>query len=225
MPVFAEVLERALDVEAPRVLVGQVREGADDALGAVVLLGQPVAKLDESCPRLCRPVAVRSAEGCAQVHDGVKEVDHLDAVLELAGKREILAEHLEAADIDAPEILVDGVLHRRVLRAEQTYLTTAGEVCVKRTLYRPRSDPNAPAVAALDKVVGMVDGYLTPEAAATALYVVAEMTPKGAEALFKRIGNTTPSKSTLDRVSMSVAIVSRPGTKTRRRASGAGRRG
>lgn len=120
-------------------------------------------------------------------------------------EREILAEHLERADIDAPEILIDGELHRRVLRAEQTYLTTAGEVCVERTLYRPRSDPNAPAVAALDRVIGMVDGYLTPEAAATALYVVAEMTPKGAEALFKRIGNMTPSKSTLDRLPKTVS--------------------
>lgn len=120
-------------------------------------------------------------------------------------EREILAEHLRAADVDVPELLIDGVLHRRVIRAEQTYLTTAGEVVVERTLFRPRSDPNAPTIAALDKVVGVVDGYLTSEAAATALYVVAELTPKGAEALFKRIGNMTPSKSTLDRLPKTVS--------------------
>lgn len=115
-------------------------------------------------------------------------------------EREILAEHLRAGDVDAPEVLIDGVLHRRVMRAEQTYLTTAGEVVVNRTLFRPRSDANAATVAALDKVVGIVNGHLTPEAAALALYVVTELTPKGAEALFKRIGNMTPSKSTLDRL-------------------------
>jgi len=137
-------------------------------------------------------------------------------------EREILAEHLAAADVDAPELLIDGVLHRRVLRAEQTYLTTAGEVVVERTLYRPRSDPNAPVVPALDKVIGMVDGYLTPEAAATALYVVTEMTPKGAEALLARIGNMTPSKSTLDRLPKTISTTweeSREGFEAAVRAS------
>lgn len=115
-------------------------------------------------------------------------------------ERELLASELSAMDIDAPEVFIEGVAHRRALRAKQTYLTSAGEVVVERTLYRPRSGPSAPVVSALDREVGIVDGYLTPVAANLALYVVTELTPGGAEELFKRIGNMAPSKSTLDRL-------------------------
>lgn len=115
-------------------------------------------------------------------------------------EREILGQELQEMDIDAPEVLIDGVLHRKVLRAAQTYTTLAGDVVVERTLYRPRSDHDGPTVAALDREVGMVDGLLTPEAANLGLYVVSELVPKAAENLFRRIGNMTPSKSTLDRL-------------------------
>jgi hypothetical protein len=33
-------------------------------------------------------------------------------------------------DVDAPTILIDGKVHRRVLRKSQTYETSAGEVVV-----------------------------------------------------------------------------------------------
>jgi hypothetical protein len=118
----------------------------------------------------------------------------------MAFEREILARELAGMDIDEPEIMIEGIPHRRTLRSKQTYLTSAGEVVVERTLYRPRGDPYAPAVAAVDLDVGIVDGYLTPTAANLALYVVTELTPSGAAALFKRIGNMQPSKSTLDRL-------------------------
>ena len=101
-------------------------------------------------------------------------------------EREILGQELQEMDIDAPEVLIDGVLHRKVLRAAQTYTTLAGDVVVERTLYRPRSDHDGPTVAALDREVGMVDGLLTPEAANLGLYVVSELVPKAAENLFRR---------------------------------------
>lgn len=115
-------------------------------------------------------------------------------------EREILGRELQEMDIDAPEVLIDGVLHRKVLRAAQTYTTLAGDVVVERTLYRPRSEHDGPTVAALDREVGIVDGLLTPGAANLGLYVVSELVPKAAESLFRRIGNMTPSKSTLDRL-------------------------
>jgi hypothetical protein len=118
----------------------------------------------------------------------------------MAVEREVLAIHLKAADVDEPEVEIDGVLHRRVLRSSQTYLTAAGEVEVERTLYRPRGSRDGEAVPALDRVIGMVEGHLTPHAAATAVYLVAELTPKGAEALLERIGTMTASKSTLHRL-------------------------
>jgi hypothetical protein len=120
-------------------------------------------------------------------------------------ERQILGEKLQSMDVDEGELLIDGVLHRRVLRSKQTYMTVAGEVGVERTLYRPRSDTSGGVVAALDKDVGIVDGFLTPEAAALALYVVTELTPNSAEALLKRVGNMTPSKSTLGRLAKHVS--------------------
>ena len=118
----------------------------------------------------------------------------------MAVEREILAAHLKAADIDEPEVEIDGVLHRKVMRSSQTYLTAAGEVAVERTLYRPRGSRDEATVPALDRIIGIVEGHLTPHAAATAMYLVSELTPKGAEALLERIGTMTVSKSTLHRL-------------------------
>ena len=123
----------------------------------------------------------------------------------MAVEREILAVHLKAADIDEAELEIDGVIHRKVLRSSQTYTTASGEVEVERTLYRPRGSRDGEAVPALDRILGLVEGHLTPQAAATALYLVAEMTPKGAEALLKRVGTMTASKSTLHRVANAVS--------------------
>jgi len=72
---------------------------------------------------------------------------------------------LRALDIDAPEVLVDGVPYRKVLRTPGPYYTMAGEVRTERTLYRKRGDESGKVVDAISLRAGVVgDGWL-PRAA------------------------------------------------------------
>lgn len=114
-------------------------------------------------------------------------------------ERDLTAEIMEAHDVDAAAIEVEGQAHRRVLRAAQTYTTLAGDVVVERWLYRDRDDDAVECISPLEKRLGIV-GFWTPNAAKTAFWVVSQMVPQKAEELFKRIGGMAPSKSSLDRL-------------------------
>jgi hypothetical protein len=118
----------------------------------------------------------------------------------MAIEREMLADIMSAHDVDAAAIEIEGVAHRRVLRADQTYVTAAGPVTVERWLYRDRSNDAARSVSPMELRLGVVGEFWTEHAAKTALWVVAQMTPQKAEDLFGRIGGMTPSKSSLDRL-------------------------
>jgi hypothetical protein len=115
-------------------------------------------------------------------------------------EREMIAEEMARADIDAGAIVVEGATYRRVLRCEAMYFTGAGPVHVERTLYKDRTDEAGRAISPMELRLGVVEGRWTPLAAQQAAWVVAQMTPQLAEELFARIGNMTPSKSTLDRL-------------------------
>jgi len=58
-------------------------------------------------------------------------------------ERDLTKEAMAAHDVDAPAVEIAGIVHRRVLRAEQTYMTTAGPVTAERWLYRAREDDTA----------------------------------------------------------------------------------
>jgi hypothetical protein len=118
----------------------------------------------------------------------------------MQAEREIVGEVMRASDVDADAIEIEGRVHRRVLRSAQTYMTAAGEVTVERWLYKDRRDPTAHALAALDRKLGIVEGFWTQRAAEQASWVVSQMTPQAAEKLFERVGNMTPSKSSLGRL-------------------------
>jgi hypothetical protein len=118
----------------------------------------------------------------------------------MQAEREIVGEVMAASDVDADAIEIEGRVHRRVLRSAQTYMTAAGPVEVERWLYKDRRDPTAHALAALDRKLGIVEGFWTQRAAEQASWVVTQMTPQAAEALFERVGNMSPSKSSLDRL-------------------------
>lgn len=115
-------------------------------------------------------------------------------------ERELIAEELERADVDAGAVEIEDVLHRRALRSSQEYMTAAGPVRVERTLFRDRSDPLAGATAALDGRVGIIEGFWTPLAAQQASWVVSQMSPQQGHELLQRMGNMAPSKSALDRL-------------------------
>ena len=116
-------------------------------------------------------------------------------------ERELLGEELARGDIDAEAVEVGGVEYRRAVRSIGRYQTAAGEVCVERTLYRRRKDgESGSSFAALDRNLGIIDGRWTPMAAKQGAWLVAQMTPAASEELLERMGNMTPSKSSLERL-------------------------
>jgi hypothetical protein len=122
----------------------------------------------------------------------------------MAFERELLREKIEAADADVSAVELDGIRLRRVLRSETTITTAAGDVKVRHTLYKDRTDPDAKSVSALKRRLGVIDGF-TPHAAALAEFLVTELVPEKAAETLKRIGNMTPSKSALDRLPKSLS--------------------
>ncbi len=123
-----------------------------------------------------------------------REVHQLTVEVE----QEIVAEGLSQFDIQAKVVEVDGQLYRHVLRSEKSYLSAAGEIQIERSLYRANGGK---AICPLDMRAGIVDGYWTPLAARQGVWVTAQLPPAEGEALFKELGNMTPSKSSLDRLS------------------------
>ena len=116
-------------------------------------------------------------------------------------ERELIAAELARADVDADVVEIDGASYRKAVRSIGHYQTAAGVVHVERTLYRNRSGGSGGrCVAALDLQVGVVEERWTPLAAKQASWIVAHMTPAQGEELLHRLGNMTPSKSSLERL-------------------------
>ena len=123
-----------------------------------------------------------------------RELHSVFAQTECAVTEEALARH----DVDLPYVFIDGEGYRRACRCAQTYLTAAGPVSVTRTLYRARRGERA--VAALERKVGIVEGYWTPLAARQGAMLVSHLTPRDAEEVLATLGHMQPSKSSLDRL-------------------------
>jgi len=118
----------------------------------------------------------------------------------MEAERDLVGAEMAKLDIDADTVVIAGKTHRRVLRQKQTYMTSAGEVVVERTLYKDRTDEDGRCVSPMELKIGVVGDFWTPRAAEQALWVVTQMTPKKGEELFERVGNMDPSKSSLDRL-------------------------
>jgi hypothetical protein len=114
-------------------------------------------------------------------------------------EHELLAAELAGYDVEAEHIEVAGGRYHPVWEDIETYLTGAGEVRVKRHLYRPAGH-TAKSICPLALRLGIVDGYWTPRAARQGVFVMAQMTPGDAAALFAELGAMTPSRSSLERL-------------------------
>ena len=108
-------------------------------------------------------------------------------------------EALERQDVDLPYVFIDGQKHHRAYRGEKTYLCAVGPVTAMRTLYRVRPGSER-AVAAMERKVGIIEGYWTPHAACQGAMLTAHLVPREAEEVLGALGNMTPSKSSLDRL-------------------------
>jgi hypothetical protein len=116
-----------------------------------------------------------------------------------AAEAEVIGQELQRLDIDAPAVEIDGVVHRQVLRCEETYVTCAGEVRIMRSLYSTRQGDER-AVCPMELRAGLVEGRYTPLAAKQATWVVAHLVPQEGEELFRLLGGMQPSKASLDRL-------------------------
>ncbi len=118
----------------------------------------------------------------------------------MEAERDIVAAQMARLDVDADAVVIAGKVHRRVLRQSQTYMTSAGEVVVERTLYKDRADEDGRCVSPMELTLGVVGEFWTPRAAEQALWVVTQMTARKSAELFARVGNMTPSKSSVGRL-------------------------
>ena len=119
--------------------------------------------------------------------------------LVMALESELVGEELSRHDIVAQEIEVAGKVYRRGANSSETYLTAAGEVAVKRHLYKPIAEEGK-SICPMELRSGIIAGYFTPRAARQGAYAMALLTPGESEELFGEIGNMQPSRSSLDRL-------------------------
>lgn len=119
---------------------------------------------------------------------------HMQAV-----ERAVLTKELARYDIDAEQVVVQGVVCGQPLASSETYLTTAGPVTVARHLYRP-AGRGSRHVCPLELRVGIVADYFTPAAARAGAYVTAHLVPAIGAELFAELGSMQPSASELGRL-------------------------
>ena len=117
----------------------------------------------------------------------------------LAFERELLAAELARYDVEAEQVIVNGVACGQPMTASETYLTTAGPVTVERHLYRP-AGRGSRHVCPLEMRAGIVEGYFPPAAARLGAYVTAHLVPQTGAELFAELGGMQPSASELGRL-------------------------
>ena len=100
----------------------------------------------------------------------------------MAVERELLAEELARYDVTAQQIEVEGVRYRPTLSSTAPYLTTAGEVRIRRTLYCPPGRGHK-SICPLDLRAGIIGGYWTSRAARQGAFVMAQVTPRSKRGL------------------------------------------
>jgi len=117
----------------------------------------------------------------------------------LAFERELIADELTRYDVAVEQVTVNGVVYSQPVEDTETYMTSAGEVTVKRHLYRP-AGRSTRHICPLELQAGIVEGFFTPTAARQAAYVVAHMPPTTGAALFAELSSMRPSASSLERL-------------------------
>jgi len=113
-------------------------------------------------------------------------------------ERELLAADLERYDVTVKEIGVEGERYRRIMSSGQNYLSTAGEIRVKRHLYRRVGADQERCICPMELRAGIIGRYATPRAARQMNFAAAHLPPREAAELFVEIGGMRPSHTTID---------------------------
>lgn len=116
---------------------------------------------------------------------------------------ELMREVFEHSDVQAPEVMVDGIHWGNRRQVETTYTSKFGDIRVSRGIYsRPGGGP---VLVPLELRLGIVEGRYTPGAARVMTRARASLPATEAEALLKEAGVVTVSCSTLHRVPKAIA--------------------
>jgi len=160
-------------------------------------------KLDEeqvvaSVRRLCASVCAR-----VQASDSLEEVETstregLDAL-----GRALMTYAVQAGDIDAPEVLINGTRHSKVRRYRDEVHTTFGPVEVTKTSYR--KDMQTRPVAVMDGKLGLVEGKYTPKTARILCLLTALAVRDDVAAILGEFGGMKMGAATMYRVPQFVA--------------------
>ncbi len=130
------------------------------------------------------------------------EFDKVTAGIALELKRR----GLQALDIDAAVVTVDGKRHKRVLRSEATFYAKEGAIQVTRSLFREVAVRNGPTVDPIAVRVGSVGTWL-PDVAKAAAFLVQQGTSREAEATTKATAALPYSRSSFERVAHAVGAL------------------
>ena len=114
--------------------------------------------------------------GARQPVDDLEEFERELHSLFATAEAEVVGHEVKRFDIDLPFVTVDGIVHQRVLRCEDTYFCASGPVQVMRSLYSTRKDSER-AICPMELQAGLVEGRWTPHAAKQATWVVSHLTP------------------------------------------------
>ena len=135
-----------------------------------------------------------------------KQDEFDDAVAEQAAavERAAQAVALRALDLDEPTLMINGELHRRVLRSVGVYKTLAGEVRFERNLFRPARARNAPTVDVVGLRAGVIEDGWLPSTARKMAFLLQQGTSREAETTARQMRRLPYSRSSFERVGHSV---------------------
>lgn len=121
-----------------------------------------------------------------------------------AAQCELHAAVLGAMAPEDERLLVDGVLHRKALRAATTFYCAAGPVSVTRWLYRPCGDRHAPTVDPVALQIGAVAGTWMPATASAMAFLVQQGPVREAAQTAHHLGLLPYSPASFHRVTQAV---------------------
>lgn len=142
--------------------------------------------------------AVQMGDGpVAEFHEAEREIRRACAAIECAATGAVL----EAYEALAAEIEVDGKRYRRLEPAsEATYMGMAGGLRVSRHLYREQGVRNGPTVVPLELNAGIVEGWMTPEAAQATAFLAQALPSREATETARQLGVLPSSRTSKARI-------------------------
>ena len=123
--------------------------------------------------------------------------ERLRAALDAVGQ-ELMRAALNAENIDAPEVWINGVHHTRVRSFDEEVHTTFGPVVVRKSTYR--KDSKTAPVAAIDKKLGLVEGRYTPKTGKVLSLLTALVVREDVEKIIGEFGGMRMGGATMYRV-------------------------